>query len=70
MLIIASLEGGLGEAALRGLLFGVAFYLFSIPWIYTVMHQYGPLPSWEAAGVMALDDSGGLALFRCLHLFR
>jgi apolipoprotein N-acyltransferase len=50
----ASLEGGFGEAALRGLLFGVAFYLFSTPWIYTVMRQYGPLPSWEAAGVMAL----------------
>jgi apolipoprotein N-acyltransferase len=54
VLIFASLEGGLGEAALRGLLFGVAFYLFSTPWIYTVMHQYGPLPPWEAAGVMAL----------------
>ena len=54
VLIIASLGGGLGEAALRGLLFGVAFYLFSTPWIYTVMHQYGPMPPWEAAGVMAL----------------
>jgi apolipoprotein N-acyltransferase len=54
VLIFASLEGGLGEAALRGLLFGVAFYLFSTPWIYTVMHQYGPLPPLEAAGVMAL----------------
>jgi apolipoprotein N-acyltransferase len=54
VLSFASLEGGLGEAALRGLLFGVAFYLFSTPWIYTVMHQYGPLPPWEAAGVMAL----------------
>jgi apolipoprotein N-acyltransferase len=53
-LIIASLRGGLGEAAWRGLLFGTAFYLFSVPWIYTVMRQYGPLPSWEAAGVMAL----------------
>jgi apolipoprotein N-acyltransferase len=54
VLIIASLEGGLVEAALRGFLFGVAFYLFSTPWIYTVMHQYGPLPPWEAGGVMAL----------------
>lgn len=53
-LIVASLDGGLGEAALRGLLFGAAFFLFSTPWIYTVMRQYGPLPSWEAAGVMAL----------------
>lgn len=54
VLILASLEGGLGEAALRGLLFGAAFYLFATPWIYTVMHQYGPLPPWEAAGVMVL----------------
>jgi apolipoprotein N-acyltransferase len=54
VLVLASLEGGLGEAALRGLLFGAAFYLFATPWIYTVMHQYGPLPTWEAAGVMAL----------------
>lgn len=54
VLIVASLEGGVGEAALRGLIFGAAFYLFSTPWIYTVMRQYGPLPSWEAAGVMAL----------------
>lgn len=54
VLIIASLEGGLGEAILRGLLFGVAFYLLSTPWIYTVMRQYGPLPPWEAAGVMGL----------------
>ena len=53
-LIVASLDGGLGEAAIRGLLFGAAFFVFSTPWIYTVMHQYGPLPSWEAAGVMAL----------------
>src|SRR5207302_2486258 len=54
VLVGASLEGGLGEAELRGLLFGVAFYLFATPWIYTVMRQYGPLPPWEAAGVMAL----------------
>jgi apolipoprotein N-acyltransferase len=53
-LFVSCLEGGLGEAALRGLLFGAVFFLFSTPWIYTVMRQYGPLPSWEAAGVMAL----------------
>src|SRR5579883_836595 len=53
-LFVSCFEGGLGEAALRGLLFGAVFFLFSTPWIYTVMRQYGPLPSWEAAGVMAL----------------
>jgi apolipoprotein N-acyltransferase len=53
-LIIASSGAGLAEAALCGFAYGAAFYTFSIPWIYTVMHQYGPLPVWQAAGVMAL----------------
>ena len=69
VLIFASLEGGLGEAALRGLLFGVAFYLFSTPWIYTVMHQYGPLPPWEAAGVMALMILAASPYFVAFTLF-
>ncbi len=53
-LIVASLGASVGEAALCGFAYGVAFYTFSIPWIYTVMRQYGPLPVYEAAGVMAL----------------
>jgi apolipoprotein N-acyltransferase len=69
MLILSSLEGSLGEAALRGLLFGVAFYLFSTPWIYTVMRQYGPLPSWEAAGVMALMILAASPYFVVFTLF-
>ncbi len=52
--IMAILGAGPGQAALCGLAFGAAFYSFSVGWIYTVMHQYGPLPPWEAAGVMAL----------------
>jgi len=69
VLIFASLEGGLGEAALRGLLFGAAFYVFSTPWIYTVMHQYGPLPPWEAAGVMALMILAASPYFVAFTLF-
>ena len=69
VLVFASLEGGLGEAALRGLLFGVAFYLFSTPWIYTVMHQYGPLPPWEAGGVMALMILAASPYFVAFTLF-
>jgi apolipoprotein N-acyltransferase len=53
-LILASLGAGLAEAALCGLAYGAAFYTFSVPWIYTVMRQYGPLPVWQAAGVLAL----------------
>ena len=53
-LIFASLGASLPEAALCGLLFSTAFYGLSLPWIYTVMRQYGPLPAWQAAGVMLL----------------
>ena len=53
-LIFAVLGAGLWEAALCGFAYGVAFYAFSIPWIYTVMRHYGPLPVWQAAGVLAL----------------
>jgi apolipoprotein N-acyltransferase len=53
-LMIACLDAGLMESALCGFAYGAAFYTFSVPWIYTVMHQYGPLPVWQAAGVMAL----------------
>ena len=53
-LIFASLGASLGQAALCGLLFSIGFYGFSVPWIYTVMRQYGPLPVWQAAGVMLL----------------
>jgi len=53
-LIVATLGAGIGQATLGGLAFGAAFYSFSVPWIYTVMHEYGPLPAWQAAGVMAL----------------
>ena len=53
-LIFAVLGASFGEAALCGFAYGVAFYAFSIPWIYTVMRHYGPLPVWQAAGVLAL----------------
>lgn len=37
-----------------GFVQGAAFYGLSLPWFYTVMRQYGPLPVMEAAGVFAL----------------
>ena len=49
-LIIASLEGGLGEAALlRPAFRRRVLYLFSAPLDLHGDAQYGPLPSWEAA---------------------
>jgi apolipoprotein N-acyltransferase len=53
-LVIASMGAGIGEAALCGFAYAAAFCTFSFPWVYTVMRQYGPLPAYEAAGVMAL----------------
>jgi apolipoprotein N-acyltransferase len=53
-LMVACLGAGVVEAFLCGFLFGAAFFTFSTPWIYTVLRQYGPLPVWQAAPVMAL----------------
>jgi apolipoprotein N-acyltransferase len=69
-LVIASWGAGIGEAALCGFAFGAAFCTFSFPWIYTVMRQYGPLPVYEAAGVMALlvVQQSVLYIFFCVPL--
>jgi apolipoprotein N-acyltransferase len=65
-LMLACLGASIGGAALYGLLFSAPFYGFSVPWIYTVMRQYGPLPVWQAAGVMALMI---LAVSPCIVIF-
>ena len=41
-------------AAVCGLLFGLVYYSLTIPWIYTVLHEYGPVPVWQAAGLLLL----------------
>lgn len=41
-------------AILLGFVQGAAFYGLSLPWFYTVLRQYGPLPIAQAAGVFAL----------------
>jgi len=53
-LLFASLGAGVGHAALCGFLYGAVFYTVSLSWVYTVLRQYGPLPLWQAAGVMGL----------------
>jgi apolipoprotein N-acyltransferase len=53
-LLFASLDAGIAEAALCGFVYGVAFYSLDIPWVYTVLKQYGPLPVWQAGGVLTL----------------
>ena len=39
---------------LYGFVHGVVFYPLSVPWIDTVMHQYGNVGSWTAAGILGL----------------
>jgi apolipoprotein N-acyltransferase len=53
-LIYCSLGGGLRRAALCGLLFGLTYYTLTLPWIYTVLREYGPVPGWQAALLLLL----------------
>ncbi len=54
MLIVAVLGARPRFALLLGWLQGAVFYGLSVPWFYTVMRRYGPLPVTEAAGVFLL----------------
>jgi apolipoprotein N-acyltransferase len=68
-LILCSLEVGPGLAAACGLLFGLAHYMISLPWIYTVLREYGPLPAWQAGpllGLLSLVCAIYCALFSAL----
>jgi apolipoprotein N-acyltransferase len=53
-LIFCSLGAGLRLATACGLLFGLVHYVISLPWIYTVLRDYGPLPAWEAGALLGL----------------
>src|SRR5207245_11754090 len=55
-LILAALNQRPGFAFLLGWLQGAVFYVLSVPWIYTVMRQYGPL---------TVPEAGGLLMFVC-----
>ena len=54
MLIVAVLNVSPRFALLLGWLQGAAYYALSVPWFYTVMRQYGPLPVIEAGAVFSL----------------
>ena len=54
ILIVAVMNETPGFALLLGWLQGTVFYGISVPWFYTVMRQYGPLPVVQAAAVYAL----------------
>jgi apolipoprotein N-acyltransferase len=54
VLILAVLGMRPRFAFLLGWLQGAAYYGLSLPWFYTVMRQYGPLPAIQAGAVFAL----------------
>ena len=54
VLIVAVLGERTGSAFFLGWLQGAVYYALSVPWIYSVMRQYAPLPVLPALGVFAL----------------
>jgi apolipoprotein N-acyltransferase len=54
VLIVAVLGARPRFAFLLGWLQGAAYYGLSLPWFYTVMRHYGPLPVIQAGAVFAL----------------
>ncbi len=59
MLILASLGARKREAALYGFINGALFYPLSVPWIDTVMQQYGNVSPLASAGILALMTLAG-----------
>jgi apolipoprotein N-acyltransferase len=54
LLVLASLGARPSAGLLLGFLHGVVFYPLCVPWIDTVMHQYGSVDSWTSAGILGL----------------
>ncbi|HEV2182569.1 MAG TPA: apolipoprotein N-acyltransferase [Candidatus Acidoferrales bacterium] len=62
LLMLASLGARTRDAALYGFINGALFYPLSVPWIDTVMQQYGNVSPLASAGILALVTLAG-ALF-------
>lgn len=62
LLMLAALGARTREAALYGFISGALFYPLSVPWIDTVMRQYGNVGAFAAAGILGLMTLAG-ALF-------
>jgi apolipoprotein N-acyltransferase len=54
MLVLASVGAPLKEAPLYGFLHGQVFYPVCLPWVDTVMRQYGNIDPWIAAAFVGL----------------
>jgi apolipoprotein N-acyltransferase len=59
MLILASAGARPVEAPLYGFLHGLVFYPVCLPWIDTVMQQYGSVDPWSSAGIVGLIGFAG-----------
>jgi apolipoprotein N-acyltransferase len=60
LLMLAAIGARTREAVLYGFINGALFYPLSVPWIATVMRQYGNNISWfAAAGILALMTLAG-----------
>jgi apolipoprotein N-acyltransferase len=64
-LIFCSLGASTRLAAACGLLFGLAHYVVSLPWIYTVLREYGPLPGWQAGTLLGLLSLAAAVFWAC-----
>jgi apolipoprotein N-acyltransferase len=64
-LMLAAYRASVPFAGLCGFIYGMTFYCISTPWIYTVLRQWGPLPVWQALGVMLIMASAS-AVFKSL----
>jgi apolipoprotein N-acyltransferase len=54
MLVLASYRARPAVAPVYGFLHALIFYPVSIPWVATVMHQYGNVDPWLSAGILSL----------------
>jgi apolipoprotein N-acyltransferase len=54
MLVLASCGARRGEAGIYGFIHGFVFIPICVPWIDTVMQQYGGIDPWSAAGIVGL----------------
>src|ERR1700731_212391 len=59
MLILASAGAKPVESLLYGFLHGLVFYPVCLPWIDTVMQQYGSVDPWSSAGIVGLIGLAG-----------
>ena len=54
LLMLASIGAKPAESLLYGFLHGLVFIPISVPWIDTVMQQYGNIDPWTSAGILGL----------------